>query len=194
MTTDNFYYSDNYYSHSNDDYSTTYYSSPPSSNYDIPFGLIILLVAGSIQMIKQFSAAIDRQRYTGEPIPEPYKDEQLTDEERTRIREERLAAVEGRQTKKMTMMTKKKNVKTKPSRSALRGPNSRDTTKTPIPEPCKVVQLTDEERTRIREERLAAVEGRRTKKNMKKRKKQSTSVLRGPNSRDTMRWTMTSYA
>ena len=73
-------------------------------------------------MNKQFSAAIERQRYsnTDEPIPEPYQDEQLTDEERTRIREERLAAVEGRQTKK------KKNEK-KQTRSVLRGPNSRDT-------------------------------------------------------------------
>ena len=119
MTTGNFYYSDNYYSNSNDYYSP----SPTTSNYDIPFGLIILLVAGSIQMIKQFSAAMERQRYTDESIPEPYKDEQLTAKERTRIREERLAAVEGRQTKEEKWNMKRRK---KPS-SVLRGPNSRDT-------------------------------------------------------------------
>jgi len=99
MTAGNFYYSDNYYSYSNDDY---YSPSPPSpSSNGIPVGLIIILVivVGGVQMNKQFLAAIERQRYsnTDEPIPEPYKDEQLTAKERRRIREERLAAVEGRQ-------------------------------------------------------------------------------------------------
>ena len=32
-------------------------------------------------MNKQFLAAIGRQQYTNEPLPEPYKDEQLTEEE-----------------------------------------------------------------------------------------------------------------
>ena len=61
------------------------------------------------------------------------------------------------------------------------------------PEPYTDEQLTDEQRAQIREERLAAAEGRLTKegkKNMKKKKKPSSDEpLRGPNSQNTMRWT-----
>ncbi len=56
---------------------------------------------------------------------EPYTDERLTDEERAKIREERLAAAEGRLTKdqKKQMKTKKK----KPdSEEPLRGPNTQN--------------------------------------------------------------------
>ena len=55
-------------------------------------------------------------------------------------------------------------------------------------------RLTDEERARIREERLAAAESRlskEVKKEMKTKKKKPASdePLRGPNSQNTMRWT-----
>jgi hypothetical protein len=54
-------------------------------------------------------------------------------------------------------------------------------------------RLTDEERAKIREERLAAAEARMTKqeKQAMKQKKKSTSdePLRGPNSKNMMRWT-----
>lgn len=56
---------------------------------------------------------------------EPYTDKRLTDEERAKIREERLAAAEGRLTKdqKKQMKTKKK----KPdSEEPLRGPNTQN--------------------------------------------------------------------
>ncbi len=54
--------------------------------------------------------------------------------------------------------------------------------------------LTDQDRARIREERLAAAEARLskdTKKEMttKKKKPSSDEPLRGPNSQNTMRWT-----
>mmetsp|Transcript_13792 Transcript_13792/g.29964 ORF Transcript_13792/g.29964 Transcript_13792/m.29964 type:complete len:112 (+) Transcript_13792:14-349(+) len=60
-------------------------------------------------------------------------------------------------------------------------------------EPSHDENLTDEERAKIREERLAAVEGRMTKQEKKamRQKKKSTSdePLRGPNSKNSMRWT-----
>lgn len=54
--------------------------------------------------------------------------------------------------------------------------------------------LTDDDRARIREERLAAAEARLSKdakKEMKTKKKKPSSdePLRGPNSQNTMRWT-----
>ena len=53
--------------------------------------------------------------------------------------------------------------------------------------------LTDEERAKIRAERLSAVEARMTKqeKQAMKQKKKPTNddPLRGPNSQNTMRWT-----
>ncbi|KAL7493468.1 hypothetical protein ACHAWT_002464 [Skeletonema menzelii] len=54
--------------------------------------------------------------------------------------------------------------------------------------------LTDDDRARIREERLAAVEGRLSKEakkemNTKKKKPSSDEPLRGPNSQNTLRWT-----
>mmetsp|Transcript_25021 Transcript_25021/g.49928 ORF Transcript_25021/g.49928 Transcript_25021/m.49928 type:complete len:102 (+) Transcript_25021:57-362(+) len=54
--------------------------------------------------------------------------------------------------------------------------------------------LTDEDRARIREERLAATEARlskEAKKEMKTKKKKPSSdePLRGPNSKNTLRWT-----
>ena len=60
-------------------------------------------------------------------------------------------------------------------------------------EPRKDDRLTDEDRARIREERLAAAEGRMTaqeKKAMRQKKKPAGDApLRGPNSANTMRWT-----
>ncbi len=55
-------------------------------------------------------------------------------------------------------------------------------------------RLTDEERARIREERLAAAEARlskEAKKEMKTKKKKPSSdePLRGPNSQNALRWT-----
>eukprot|EP00984_Skeletonema_dohrnii_P014801 scaffold6291_cov159-Skeletonema_dohrnii-CCMP3373.AAC.1 len=54
--------------------------------------------------------------------------------------------------------------------------------------------LSDEDRARIREERLAATEARlskEAKKEMKTKKKKPSSdePLRGPNSKNTLRWT-----
>ena len=54
--------------------------------------------------------------------------------------------------------------------------------------------LTDDDRARIREERLAAAEGRLSKEakkemNTKKKKPSSDEPLRGPNSQNTLRWT-----
>ena len=61
------------------------------------------------------------------------------------------------------------------------------------PKPYTDVHLTEYEREKIREERLAAAEGRLTKqeRNAMKQKKTSNSdsPLRGPNSQNTMRWT-----
>lgn len=70
------------------------------------------------------AAAAEKRQYKDEPA-EPYVDDQLTDEERANIREERLAAVEGRLTKqeKKAMKTKKKSTSDEP----LRGPNSQNT-------------------------------------------------------------------
>ena len=70
-------------------------------------------------------AAAAEQRYTDQPTPEPYTDDKLTDEQRAQIREERLAAAEGRLTKE-----EKKNMKKKKKPSSdqpLRGPNSQNT-------------------------------------------------------------------
>ena len=62
----------------------------------------------------------------------------------------------------------------------------------PIHEPYKDEKLSDEDRAKLREERLAAVEARMTieeKKQMNQKKKKSDAPLRGPNSQNTMRWT-----
>ncbi|KAL7535939.1 hypothetical protein ACHAXR_007955 [Thalassiosira sp. AJA248-18] len=66
-------------------------------------------------------AAAAEERYTDQ---QPYTDDRLTDDERAKIRGERLAAAEGRLTKqeKKVMKTKKK-----PSSEPLRGPNSKNT-------------------------------------------------------------------
>lgn len=60
-------------------------------------------------------------------------------------------------------------------------------------EPYTDDRLSDEDRARLREERLAAVEGRLTKEDKKamkqKKKPKSDEPLRGPNSQSTMRWT-----
>jgi hypothetical protein len=61
-------------------------------------------------------------------------------------------------------------------------------------EPYTDKRLTDEERAKIREERLAAAEGRLTKdqkKQMKTKKKKpdSDEPLRGPNTQNNLRWT-----
>ena len=71
-------------------------------------------------------AAAAESRYTDQPTPvEPYTDDKLTDEQRAQIREERLAAAEGRLTKedKKNMKKKKKPSSDEP----LRGPNSQNT-------------------------------------------------------------------
>jgi len=68
-------------------------------------------------------AAAAENRYTDQP-PEPYTDDKLTDEQRAQIREERLAAAEGRLTKEEKKNMKKKE---KPSDAPLRGPNSQNT-------------------------------------------------------------------
>ena len=68
---------------------------------------------------------------------------------------------------------------------------------TPSPqqfEPYTDNLLSDDDRARIREERLAAAEGRlskEAKKEMKTKKKKPSSdePLRGPNSQNTLRWT-----
>ena len=59
-------------------------------------------------------------------------------------------------------------------------------------EPYTDDNLTDEQRARLREERLVAVEARMTKeekKQMKQKKQKSDGPLRGPNSQNTMTWT-----
>ncbi|KAL7436870.1 hypothetical protein ACHAXM_005351 [Skeletonema potamos] len=61
-------------------------------------------------------------------------------------------------------------------------------------EPYTDKRLTDEERAKIREERLAAAEARlskEAKKEMKTKKKKPSSdePLRGPNSQNALRWT-----
>lgn len=61
-----------------------------------------------------------------------------------------------------------------------------------IHEPYTDERLTDDERAKLREERLAAAEARMTKeekKQMAQKKKKSDAPLRGPNSQNTMRWT-----
>lgn len=70
-------------------------------------------------------AAAAEKRYQDQPSSQPYTDERLTDEDRARIREERLAAAEGRLTKqeKKAMAQKKKPTNDEP----LRGPNSQNT-------------------------------------------------------------------
>ena len=61
------------------------------------------------------------------------------------------------------------------------------------PEPYIDDQITDDDRARIREERLAATEGRLTKQEKKamnqKKKTSSDAPLRGPNTKNTMTWT-----
>lgn len=62
----------------------------------------------------------------------------------------------------------------------------------PIHEPYTDATLNDDERARLREQRLAAAEARMTreeKKQMNQKKKKSDAPLRGPNSQNTMRWT-----
>ena len=62
----------------------------------------------------------------------------------------------------------------------------------PIHEPYTDAKLSDEERAKVREERLAAAEARMTKeekRQMNQKKKKSDAPLRGPNSQNTMRWT-----
>jgi hypothetical protein len=52
--------------------------------------------------------------------------------------------------------------------------------------------LTDEERAKLRDERLAAAEARMTKeekRQMNQKKKKSDAPLKGPNSENAMRWT-----
>jgi hypothetical protein len=68
------------------------------------------------------AAAAAEKRFTDQPI---YTDANLTDEERAKIRAERLAAVEARMTKqeKQAMKQKKKPTNDEP----LRGPNSQNT-------------------------------------------------------------------
>ena len=59
-------------------------------------------------------------------------------------------------------------------------------------EPYTDSKLTDEERAKLREERLAAAEARMTKeekRQMGQKKKKSDAPLRGPNSQNKMRWT-----
>jgi hypothetical protein len=69
-------------------------------------------------------AAAAEKRYNDQ-LTEPYTDERLTDDERSKIREERLAAAEARMTKqeKQAMKQKKKTTSDEP----LRGPNSQNT-------------------------------------------------------------------
>lgn len=67
--------------------------------------------------------AADTTRFTDE-TPKPYTDAHLTEEERAMIREERLAAAEGRLTKQERNAMKKK--KTTNTDSPLRGPNSQN--------------------------------------------------------------------
>ena len=68
------------------------------------------------------AAAAAEKRFTDQPV---YTDANLTDEERAKIRAERLAAVEARMTKqeKQAMKQKKKPTNDEP----LRGPNSQNT-------------------------------------------------------------------
>mmetsp|Transcript_20416 Transcript_20416/g.30903 ORF Transcript_20416/g.30903 Transcript_20416/m.30903 type:complete len:114 (-) Transcript_20416:294-635(-) len=70
-------------------------------------------------------AAAAERRYADQPSGEPYTDDNLTDAERAKIREERLAAAEARMTKqeKKAMRQKKKATSDEP----LRGPNSKNT-------------------------------------------------------------------
>ena len=61
-----------------------------------------------------------------------------------------------------------------------------------IHQPYTDKRLSDEERVKLREERLAAAEARMTKeekKQMAQKKKKNDAPLRGPNSQNTMRWT-----
>jgi hypothetical protein len=62
----------------------------------------------------------------------------------------------------------------------------------PIHEPYTDATLTDEERAKLRDERLAAAEARMTKeekRQMNQKKKKSDAPLKGPNSENAMRWT-----
>ncbi len=63
--------------------------------------------------------------FTTDQTPTPYTDAKITEEERAKIREERLAAAEGRLTKEERNAMKKK--KTKHNDTPLRGPNSQNT-------------------------------------------------------------------
>ena len=68
------------------------------------------------------AAAAAEKRFTDQPV---YTDANLTDEERAKIRAERLSSVEARMTKqeKQAMKQKKKPTNDDP----LRGPNSQNT-------------------------------------------------------------------
>jgi len=68
--------------------------------------------------------------------------------------------------------------------------NAADTTYE-TPKPYTDAHLTEEERAMIREERLAAAEGRLTKqeRNAMKKTTNTDSPLRRPNSQNTLRWT-----
>lgn len=69
-------------------------------------------------------AAAAEKRFTDKPSEsEPYTDDNLTDAERAKIREERLAAAEARMTKHEKQAMKQKK---KPTSEPLRGPNSRN--------------------------------------------------------------------
>ena len=71
---------------------------------------------------RRAAAAAAEKRFTDQPV---YTDANLTDEERAKIRAERLSAVEARMTKqeKQAMKQKKKPTNDDP----LRGPNSQNT-------------------------------------------------------------------
>ncbi len=79
--------------------------------------------ADELRRAKVVRAAEDN--FTTDQTPTPYTDATITEEERAKIREQRLAAAEGRLTKEERNAIKKK--KTTQNDTPLRGPNSQNT-------------------------------------------------------------------